>query len=81
MVLSRGVLGVHPVDAGRYYSIRPSLGSLRWMEGSMPTRFGPIRVRAEADGATLRQRIELPEGVSASLADGREVEGPGSFTL
>ena len=54
-LLGRYFLGVEPVKPGyEEYAVRPVLGSLRWMEGTVPTPFGGIHVRADSHSATVR---------------------------
>lgn len=46
--LSEHLLGIVPVKPGfQAVKIEPRLPGLKWLDGSMPTPLGPIRVRAE----------------------------------
>lgn len=47
-LLGKYYLGVQPVEAGyREFSITPHLGGLQWMEGTVPTPNGEIKVRMD----------------------------------
>jgi hypothetical protein len=64
--MTEHVLGLAPLEPGcRRIRVAPNLGDLQWVEGSLPTPFGPVHVRHEkaADG-TVRSKIEAPEGVT-----------------
>ena len=51
-LLGRYFLGVSPVSPGyEEFAIRPSLGGLAWMEGSVPTPRGSVSLRM--DGTTI----------------------------
>jgi alpha-L-rhamnosidase len=55
--------------------IRPALGELTKVEGSMPHPKGMIRVKLEKKGAGISGEVELPEGVSGRFVyGGKEVE-------
>ena len=44
-LLGKYYLGVQPTSAGyETYSITPTLGGLKWMEGTVPTPYGEISV-------------------------------------
>lgn len=44
--LSKHVLGIEVLEAGcKKVRVRPHLGDLKWVEGSYPTPYGPIRVK------------------------------------
>ena len=74
-ILGKYFLGVRPTKAGyEEYEVRPNLGGLTWMEGSVPTPFGKIEVSVRPDSVTVRsdggrgtlilgeQRIPIPAG-------------------
>ena len=65
--LTEYVLGVSPASAG-YKSVRiaPHMGDLQWVEGTVPTPLGVIKVRhdKQADGS-IKSKIELPKGMKA----------------
>lgn len=64
--LSRHVLGVEVVEPGcKKVRITPHLGKLKWVEGTYPTPYGPIRIRHEklADG-TVSSAIDAPKEVT-----------------
>jgi hypothetical protein len=78
--LVRHVLGVDVREPGcRRVVLRPQLGNLSWVEGSVPTPLGPLVVRWTTSGA----RLELPPGMRADvLWRERAVElGPGTQVL
>jgi hypothetical protein len=55
--------------------IRPAMGELTEVEGSMPHPKGVIRVKLEKKGAGISGEVELPEGVSGRFVyGGKEVE-------
>ena len=63
--LSEYVLGVKIVEPGcKAVKIEPNLGGLEWVEGTVPTPYGVIKVRHEkqADGK-IKSKIEVPKGV------------------
>lgn len=65
--MSRHLLGVTPVEPGfKTVNIEPFLGDLDWVEGAVPTPFGPIKVRHEkqSDGS-IKSNVQLPTGVTA----------------
>lgn len=69
--LSAHVLGVTPIEPGfKKARVEPFLGDLDWVEGAVPTPFGPIKVRCDkqADGS-LKTQVEAPEGVEIELVD------------
>ena len=73
MVLSRGVLGVEPVEPGyRRCSIAPQRCGLEWVRGAVPTPSGVIEIEWHGERGT----VTVPRGVSARLADDRVIEGP-----
>lgn len=54
-LLGRYYLGVEPVKPGyEEYTVRPNLGGLDWMEGSVPTPFGSVNVRIDKDTVTVK---------------------------
>ena len=63
--LTEHVLGVTIVEPGcRVIRVSPHLGDLQWVEGSVPTPYGMVRIRHQrrADG-TIASSIEAPKGV------------------
>jgi hypothetical protein len=78
MAISRGVLGIDPVEPG--YSactVAPQRCGLDWVRGAVPTNRGPIEI--EWRGA--KGEITLPRDVTARLAEGRTFNGPGRFSI
>lgn len=54
-LLPRYFLGVKPTKPGwEEYELRPNLGGLEWMEGTIPTPFGEIRVKVHGDKIEVR---------------------------
>ena len=63
--LSEYVLGVPIVEPGcKVVKVEPHLGDLQWVEGTVPTPYGVIKVRhdKQADGS-VKSKIEAPKGV------------------
>lgn len=63
--LSEYVLGVRIVEPGcKVVKVEPHLGDLQWVEGTVPTPYGVIKVRhdKQADGS-VKSKIEAPKGV------------------
>ena len=63
--LSEYVLGVSIVEPGcKVVKVEPHLGPLQWVEGTVPTPYGIIKVRHDkkADGS-VKSKIEAPKGV------------------
>ncbi len=61
-------LGVRPVGLGMdRVDLRPQLGTMRRVAGSVPTPRGWIRLAWEREGQALLGRVELPEGLAARL--------------
>ncbi len=53
-ILGKYFLGVTPTKAGyEEYEVRPCLGGLEWMEGSVPTPFGKIEVSVRPGSITV----------------------------
>jgi hypothetical protein len=78
MALSRGVLGIDAVEPG--YSVcivSPQRCGLDWVRGAVPTNWGPI----EIEWRGTQGEIALPSEVTAHLAEGRTVRGPGRFSI
>jgi len=77
MAISRGVLGVEPLEPGyRRCRIAPQRCGLRSVDGSVPTPHGDITVSWQDRHGTAT----IPAGIVA-LVDGREVSGPRSFSF
>lgn len=73
-IISRFVLGVHPLEPG-YTSIviAPQPGPLKSIRGKVPTPLGPVTLALQND-ARIRLEIEVPPGATA------RVEFPGRAT-
>lgn len=53
-LLGRYYLGVKPTEAGyARYEVRPTLGGLEWMEGTIPTPNGEIRVKMDRQSISV----------------------------
>lgn len=78
MLLSRGVLGVEPLEPGfALCRVTPSTAGIASGYGAVPTPHGLIEVKwSKGKGS-----VTLPAGVRAKLADGREVSGRGRHAL
>jgi alpha-L-rhamnosidase len=70
--LSEHVLGVRPLEPGcRAIEVAPHLGDLTWVEGTVPTPHGIVRVRHVQDAAgQVTSEIEAPQGVEVRSPDG-----------
>ena len=67
--LGRYVLGVWPTEPGfAQCQIKPHVGDLGWVEGTVPTPQGVIRVRHEKRAGGMVSSIDLPQGIRASIA-------------
>jgi hypothetical protein len=54
-LLGKYYLGVRPTLPGyEEYEIRPALGDLEWMEGSVPTPHGMIHIRMDRHRVTVK---------------------------
>ena len=83
-LLGKYYLGVKPETAGYdTYSIRPSLGGLKWMEGSVPTPHGEIKIYMDRKKIKVRSDggkgiLYLPSGKTGhkeiDIAPGKEYE-------
>ncbi len=53
-IFSKYYLGVRPTKPGfEEYSIKPSLGGFKWIEGKVPTPFGAIHVKMDEHSITV----------------------------
>ena len=60
-MISRWVMGVKPLKPGfEEISIRPNLGPLKCISGTVPTPKGPIRLKMAKDGDVWRGELETP---------------------
>lgn len=67
--LSQHVLGVEVVEPGyKVVRINPNLGDLEWVEGTVPTPFGDIKVshRKDAEGKVV-SKVDAPAGVTVMM--------------
>lgn len=66
--LQRHVLGVKPVEPGcKTIEVKPNLGNLAFAEGTVPTPYGPVSVKARKDesGKTVVS-VKAPKGVKVN---------------
>lgn len=79
-LLGRYYLGVQPLAPGyAEYEVRPHLGGLQWMQGTVPTPFGQIEVSVKDGIVTVKstgghgtlivgdRRLDIPAGQETSL--------------
>jgi len=78
MALSRGVLGIEPVEPGyRMCSITPQRCGLEWVRGAVPSPVGLVEIEWRGP----KGQVTLPPGVTGRVADGRVVHGSGEFPI
>ena len=54
-LLGKYYLGVKPTKSGyEEYEVRPVLGGLKWMQGSVPTPYGEIKIKMTATTVTVK---------------------------
>lgn len=76
MAISRGVLGIAPVEpAYRLCTVAPQRCGFEWVKGGVPTPNGTIEI--EWHGADAE--VKLPVGVSAHINNRGTATGSGSF--
>ncbi|MFA7344779.1 MAG: alpha-L-rhamnosidase C-terminal domain-containing protein [Terrimicrobiaceae bacterium] len=62
------IAGIRPASPGfRSVRVRPMLGSLEFLEGSLPHPQGEIRYNFRVEGGRLNGFIVLPEGITGTL--------------
>lgn len=67
--LSERVLGIRFLEpGGRRIAVEPDLGGLEYVEGTVPTAFGPVKVTADASG-----RIEIDASQEIEFTNKRGV--------
>lgn len=70
--LTKYVLGVHIEEAGmRTLRIKPELCGLEWLEGSVPTPFGEVKIRHERRDGKIYTRVDAPSEIKI-IYDGCE---------
>jgi hypothetical protein len=78
IAISRGVLGVEPVEPGyAVCAIEPQPCGLDSAHGAVPTLSGLIEIEWSGDSG----EVKLPPGVAARLAGGKNFRGPGRFSF
>lgn len=66
--LSECVLGVHISDDDPYHIIlKPELGDLKWVEGSVPTAGGTITVKVNKNGNDVDIEYDAPKGIVVEI--------------
>lgn len=66
------VLGVRPSSPGfRTFELSPDLGALAFVEGSVATPAGAIKVRVEAAGDAVQATVESPRGLRGTFRPAR----------
>ena len=78
MAISRGILGVEPLEPG--YSvckIAPQRCGIAQVNGSVPALHGLIGISWNGSSGDLK----IPAGVSAKLANGEVVKGGGQYAI
>jgi hypothetical protein len=67
-IIPRYALGLRPLEPGfGKVLVQPQLGSLSFIEGTVPTIRGPIFIRADRDTNNFKLRLHLPGNVSATV--------------
>ena len=63
--MSAHILGVEPIEPGFTKTrVKPFLGDLDWVEGTVPTPYGVIKVRAEKqENGAIQTTIEAPDEI------------------
>lgn len=77
-LLGKYYLGVSPTSAGfQTYDVKPDLGGLNWMEGSVPTPSGTIHVTVRDSKVTVRSECD---GVGTLYWKGKTLQIPSRAT-
>jgi alpha-L-rhamnosidase len=78
IALSRGVLGIEPLEPGyAVCSVEPQSCGLASAHGAVPTPAGLIEIEWTGNSG----EVKLPAGVTARLARGKNFRGPGRFSF
>jgi hypothetical protein len=78
IAISRGVLGVEPLEPGyAVCAISPQPCGLASARGAVPTLSGLIEMEWSGDSG----EVKLPSGVAARLPGGKNFRGPGRFSF
>ncbi len=73
LALSKGVLGIQPTASGfSECLVKPQLGELEWVKGSIPTPNGNISLELSKDKGGV---LSLPDKVKATLLGIKSVDG------
>lgn len=77
-LLGKYYLGIQPVKAGySEFSITPNLGGLKWMEGSVPTPNGEIKIRM--DEKTIRVKASEGNGYLTFVSKSKPTTSVGTI--
>ncbi len=83
--LTEVILGVKPTDGGfKSVVIQPEIGDLNWVEGTVPTPRGSIRLHVQKGTDAIACTLVLPAGIHALVKlPGRTVslDHAGTYTL
>jgi len=68
--MSSKIMGLFPLDAGSLVvRLEPHMAGLKWIEGSLPTPYGPVKVRLEQlEDGRVRAEVSAPEQVRIDAA-------------
>jgi len=84
--LSNEVLGIQPIEPGfAQYDVIPHLGDLDWVEGTMPTRYGPVSVSHRATVDKFVTHLDSPQdtvarvGIPKTVQDIRSIHANGAL--
>ena len=78
MALSRGVLGIEPIQQGyRVCAVAPQRCGLNWVRGAVPTTRGLIEIEWHG----TKGELTIPAGVTAHAIGAKFFNGPGQFSI
>jgi hypothetical protein len=68
-LMSAYLLGVRPLEPGfSRFMVKPWLGDLEFVEGTVPTPHGPISARIDrTSSGSIRARLQVPDGTTAEV--------------
>ena len=77
-LIGKYFLGVKPEKPGyKQYSVTPSLGGLKWMEGTVPTPHGEINVFMDRHQVKVKSSCGIGvlhiNGKSVNISQGKEI--------
>ena len=67
--MSAHILGVTPVEPGfKKARVQPFLGDLEWVEGAVPTPYGPISVRCDKqENGSIEIKVDAPKEIELEI--------------